>query len=60
MRHDEDTVRSFAKEVLRLGHECRDLSVENSRLKAEAGRLRTIINFLIGFLIGVIIVALFF
>ena len=37
---DDTTVKSLAKSVLNLGNECRALSEENTRLKAEVERLR--------------------
>ena len=39
---DDTTVKSLAKSVLNLGNECRALSEENTRLKAEVERLDTL------------------
>lgn len=55
MSHDEDTVRSFAKEVLRLGHECRDLSAENARLRTKVDRLTDIIIYCVGAVAGYVL-----
>ena len=34
--YKDETIQSFAQNLLRLGKECRDLNVENQRLKYEA------------------------
>ena len=34
--HKDETIKSFAKNILRLGNECRALAEENQRLKYEA------------------------
>lgn len=37
------STQSFAKNVLRIGYECRDLAKENARLKDEVERLNNLI-----------------
>ena len=34
--HRDQTIQSFAQNILRLGNECRSLNVENAKLKYEA------------------------
>lgn len=38
--HRDETIKSFAENILRLGNECRDLAEENKTLKSEVERLR--------------------
>ena len=47
MNYDDSIKQSLSKNVLRLGYECRDLSVENALLRAKVDRLTGIITFLV-------------
>jgi predicted RNase H-like nuclease (RuvC/YqgF family) len=41
----DETIQSFAQNILRLGNECRSLADENKRLKEEVFRLECRVNY---------------
>lgn len=43
--HRDETIKSFAENILRLGNECRDLAEENKKLKAEVEMLKFRVNY---------------